>query len=158
MFLANIFWANCSFAYFLWATWANCSGSLICLERPERFAHSGSFPLSDLSNSLKVAHLSWAIWANRSRRSFDLSEMSGWANEWIPSTVEKWDPHQNVLDPPHWSLVWHCGSPIHVMEVPKNSLRIVFLSHFRWSLKFESFETFVTSLLKLKYFFLLTVF
>ena len=66
-FLAKIFWANRSFAHFLWATWANRSRSLICLERPERFAHSRSFPLRDLSDSLTVAHLSWAIWVNCSQ-------------------------------------------------------------------------------------------
>ena len=62
-----MFWANCSFAHFLRVTWANRSRSLICLERPERLAHGSSFPLSDLSDSLTVAHLSWAIWANRSQ-------------------------------------------------------------------------------------------
>ena len=65
-FFAKIFWANHSFAHFLWATWANRSWLLICLERPERFAHGCSFPMSNLSNSL-IAHLSWAIWANRSQ-------------------------------------------------------------------------------------------
>ena len=57
-------------------------------------AHCRSFVMSDLSNSLTDAHLSWATWAIRSRtlicleqseriahsRSFDLSEMSEWAN------------------------------------------------------------------------------
>ena len=47
-----------------WATWASRSWSLICLERPERFAHRRSCVLSDLSESLKVAHLIWAKWAN----------------------------------------------------------------------------------------------
>ena len=40
------------------------SESLIFGERPERFASSRSFVLSDLSESLTFAHLSWAIWAN----------------------------------------------------------------------------------------------
>ena len=43
---------------------------LVCLEQPERFAHGHSFPLSDLSDlsdSLTVSHLSWAIWANHSQ-------------------------------------------------------------------------------------------
>ena len=70
-------------------TWANCSRSLICLERPERFAHGRSFPLSDLSDSLTVAHFSWAIWANRSQSLiwFEQNEqMSKWANErWATS-------------------------------------------------------------------------
>ena len=62
-----MFWANRSFAHFLWATWGTRSWSLICLEWPEQFAHGRSFLLSDLSNLLTVAHLSWAIWANRSQ-------------------------------------------------------------------------------------------
>ena len=41
------------------------SESLIC-----------SFPLSDLRESLTVAHLSWATWAIHSRRSFPLSNLS----------------------------------------------------------------------------------
>ena len=35
-----------------------------------------SFPRSNLSESLMVAHFWWAKWANHSCRSFDLSEMS----------------------------------------------------------------------------------
>ena len=38
--------------------------SLIFSERPERIAYSRSFVLSDLSESLTVAHLIWAKWAN----------------------------------------------------------------------------------------------
>ena len=57
---------NHSFAHLSWATWANRSQSLICHERPERFAHCCSFVLSNLSESLTVAHLIWAMskWAN----------------------------------------------------------------------------------------------
>ena len=39
---------------------------LIFGELPERFAQVCSFPLSDLSESLTVAHFWWATWANRS--------------------------------------------------------------------------------------------
>ena len=46
-----------------WATWVIRSRSLICLERPEPFAHCRSFVLSDLTESLTVAHLIWAKWA-----------------------------------------------------------------------------------------------
>ena len=49
---------------------------LIFGDRPERFDHYRSFPLSDLSLSLMVTHFWWATWAIRSHRSFDLSEMS----------------------------------------------------------------------------------
>ena len=87
-FWANIFWANRSFPHLSWATWANCSRLIICLERPELFAHGCLFPLSDLSESLTVTHLSWAIWASRSQsliwfeQNEQLSEwaMSKWAN------------------------------------------------------------------------------
>ena len=54
-FLAKIFWANHSFAHFLWATWANRSWSLIFGEQPERFAH--------------IAHFWWATWAIHSHCS-----------------------------------------------------------------------------------------
>ena len=85
-------------AHFWWATrairshcspkmreWANCSilkptlfeqllicSFIICLEGPERFAHSRSFVMSDLSVSLTVAHL---ILSEMSKWG-----MSGWAN------------------------------------------------------------------------------
>ena len=42
-------------AHFWWATWANCSWSLIFGEQPERFAH--------------IAHFWWATWAIHSHRS-----------------------------------------------------------------------------------------
>ena len=42
-------------AHFLWAIWANCSWSLIFVERPERFAH--------------IVHLIWAKSALHSHRS-----------------------------------------------------------------------------------------
>ena len=40
---------------------------LISSEWPERITHCCSFPLSNLSDSLTFAHLSLAIWANRSQ-------------------------------------------------------------------------------------------
>ena len=63
--------------------------SFISSERPERIAHDRSFPLSDLSDSVTVAHLSWAIWAIHSQlliwfeRNEEMSEWAneGWANE-----------------------------------------------------------------------------
>ena len=50
--------------------------SLIFGERPERFTHNRSFPLSDLSESLMVAHFWWATWVIRSHRSFLVSHLS----------------------------------------------------------------------------------
>ena len=104
-FFSQNFWVNRSFiishlsksllvAHLSWATWAICSWSLICLDRPERFAHRCSFVLSNLSESLLVAHLSWGeIWAKRSQsliwfeRNEHMSDwaMSIWANSqpWI---------------------------------------------------------------------------
>ena len=43
-------------------------------ERPERFALDRSFLLSELSESLTVAHLSWMTWAIRSLCSEGMSE------------------------------------------------------------------------------------
>ena len=57
---------------------------LIYHERPKGFAHGCSFVMSDLRDSLTVAHLSWAIWANHSQLLiwFEQNErMSKWANE-----------------------------------------------------------------------------
>ena len=48
--------------------------SLISSEQPEQFAQNRSFPLSDLSYSLTVAHLSWAIWANEWMSDEQMSE------------------------------------------------------------------------------------
>ena len=48
----------------------NLSESLFWHERPERFAHSPSLILSNLSESLTVAHLIWAIWANERKSKF----------------------------------------------------------------------------------------
>ena len=57
-------------AHFLWATWVICLRSLICLERSERIAHS---------------------------RSIDLSKMSKWANEWIPSPAVSFAHYLYIL-------------------------------------------------------------
>ncbi len=81
--MCPIFLANCSFAHLSWVTWANCSWSLICHERPEQFAHGHSFVLSDLSDSLTVAHLSWAIWANRSQSLIWFEQNERLSNEQI---------------------------------------------------------------------------
>ena len=64
-------------AHLSWATWAICLRLLISSERPERFAHGRSFVLSDLSESLTVAHLIWAKWANERMSKW---AMSKWAN------------------------------------------------------------------------------
>ena len=72
------------------ATWANCSRLLFCHERPEQIALCSLFVksdgseslkllkkrvneqrlVSDLSESLMVAHLSWVTWAICSRSLF----------------------------------------------------------------------------------------
>ena len=82
-------------AHLLWAKekWAICSkkpsNSLICPERPEGNAHICSFVMSDLSDSLTVAHLSWATWANPSHLLIcpeQFEHMSEWAmSEWANS-------------------------------------------------------------------------
>ena len=64
-------WANERFAQ----KTERIAHSLIFGER-ERFAHDHSFPLSDLSKSLMVAHFWWATCAIRSHRSFLVSDLS----------------------------------------------------------------------------------
>ena len=68
---------------------------LIYDEQPVKIVHSRSFVMSNLSNSLTVALLTWATWAICSQmlicpeqsewiahsRSFDLSDLNKWANE-----------------------------------------------------------------------------
>ena len=78
-------WAICSkktkqFAHLSWATRGKRSHLLICHERPERFAHSRSFVLSYLSESLTFAHFSSAIWANEQLANF-----------------QPWDLHTEIL-------------------------------------------------------------
>ena len=55
MFLAKFFFANRSF---LVSEMCDLLTSLISSERPEQIAHGCSFPQSDLSDSVTVAHLS----------------------------------------------------------------------------------------------------
>ena len=50
--------------------------SLIFGERPKQFALDCSFPLSNLSELLMVAHFWWATWAIRSHYSFLVSDLS----------------------------------------------------------------------------------
>ena len=64
-------WAIHSFTHFWWAI---CSRLLISSEQPERFTHDHSFPLSDLSESLTVAHLIWAKWENEQMINEQMSE------------------------------------------------------------------------------------
>ena len=79
---SSVFRANRSFFVQKWANEQfaekneRFTHSLIFGERPERFAHDRSFPLSDLSKLLMVAHFWWATWAICSHCSFDLSKMS----------------------------------------------------------------------------------
>ena len=61
-------------AHLSWVTWVIHSRLLICLERPEHFAHSHSFVLSDLSKSLTVPQLIWAKWANEGMSYEQMSE------------------------------------------------------------------------------------
>ena len=68
----------CSFALL---SWANRSQSLFCPEHPERFSHGCSFVMSNLSTSLTVAHLSWAIWVNGSQLLIKISNFEQMSNE-----------------------------------------------------------------------------
>ena len=69
--------------FFWWATWANRSRSLVCHEWPKQFTHGCSFDMSDLSDSLTVAHLSWVIWANRSQWLIWFERNEQMSDEWM---------------------------------------------------------------------------
>ena len=49
-----------------------------------------SFLVSDLSDSLTIAHFLWAPWANRSRTLIWFKRNERWANERIPSPGFQW--------------------------------------------------------------------
>ena len=73
----------CSFSLLSWAPWSNCSWLLFCHEQPERFAHCRSFVLSNLSDLLTVAHLSWAIWVICSQSRAN----EWWANDSVGNSL-----------------------------------------------------------------------
>ena len=62
------------------------SNSLIYHELPELNTPGLSFVMSDLSDLLTVAHLSWMIWVNRSQLLIWSEQMREWAmREWANS-------------------------------------------------------------------------
>ena len=76
---SSVFWANCSFfakKELMSNLLKNTNDLLIFGEWPERFAHGCSFLVSELSESLMVAHFWWATWAIRSHCSFLVSNLS----------------------------------------------------------------------------------
>ena len=56
-------------------------------ERPERIAHSRSFVLIDLSESLTVAHLIWGVWAKERIPSPDSMRQSPIGCAYLPVGV-----------------------------------------------------------------------
>ena len=81
--MSDLLKKNEQFANLSWMTWANPSQLLFCYDRPERFAHSWSFVMS---NSLTVPHLSWAIWAKE-----QWANSQPWCTPW--SLTPQWDAH-----------------------------------------------------------------
>ena len=93
-------------AHFWWATWVNCSWSLIFGEWPERFAYSTHFrwatwairshsPLKKREWAIRSRSLICLEWSERitHSRSFDLSKMSKWTNEqWAMSEWPNFQP------------------------------------------------------------------
>ena len=109
-----------SFSHFLCATWAIRSDCSRQMSNHERFAHARSFPLSDLSDLLTVAHLSWGdlsesltvahlIWAKWVNERMSNEGMSKWAlSEWAnsqPCWIRTRDP---ILQRRSWS--WNNAS------------------------------------------------
>ena len=86
-------WANVRFAQ----KNTQFANSLIFVEQPERFAHGCSFLVSNLSESLTVAHFWWATWAVRSNCSLNKRE---WANRSFFKNLEN-------LAICSQSLFWH---------------------------------------------------
>ena len=81
-------------AHLSWATWGICSRWLISPEQPEGFAHSRSFVLSNLSQSL--------IWSER------FEQMSEWAmSEWANSQPWTYDL---------MNIFWHIWKWCNVMR------------------------------------------
>ena len=108
------------FAHLSWATLEIRSRSLFWHEWPERFAHSPSFVLSNLRESLTVAHLILAIWANEQMSKWAMSEwaMSKWANfqPWMSPQPQNPDAKNPTLATPE-SVVDTLGyiNPDHTM-------------------------------------------
>ena len=113
--VVKFFWANCSFFVINRAN-ERFAHFLIYHERPEQITHGRSFVMSDLSDLLTVAPLSWAIWANHSQsliwfeQSEQMSElaMSKWANfqPW-----EKYPPFLHLTAKRQWAILsFHCSA------------------------------------------------
>ena len=124
--------------------------SLISSERSERIAHDRSFPLSNLSDLLRVAHLSWAIWANRSQSliCFEQNERlsegaierrSDWANERlvnvrIPSPdFQKHSVKNKVLTNYAEEIQANCGLSLKIIHRPRKSRETMQLFHNSWN-------------------------
>ena len=100
---------------------SNLSKSLFWYEQPEQFAHSHSFVLSDMSKSLTVAHLIWAIWVNE--------QMSRAGNSliWFPSESLVFCPKMS-----EWAIFskkWVIHSFAHVWWA---KWVICHIAHFLW--------------------------
>ena len=84
---------------------SNSLTSLISSERPEQIAHGCSFLVSDLSDSLRVAHLSWVICANLSQSHiwFEWNEqMSDEQMSEFPALV-----FTQLISSPLKKAIWH---------------------------------------------------
>ena len=100
--LVKFFWANCSFFVSNRAN-ERFAHFLIYHERPEQITHGRSFVMSDLSDLLTVAPLSWAIWANHSQ-SLIWFEQSEQMSELAMSKLANSQPW--VKYPPPLSSIW----------------------------------------------------
>ena len=105
---------------------------LICPDRPEWIAQICSFVMSNLSDVLPVAHLSWATWANRSHLlicSEWFEQMSEWANEQLSKFPTLPNPLRAWLN---LQIFWnwtHIDSNVYIVENHKklNNATLIYI-------------------------------
>ena len=107
----EFFWANCSFFVSKKINerlLKKPSNSLICPEQPQQIAHISSYVMSDLSDSLTVAHLSWPTWVNATfaHLSWAIWANERWANVRIPNPGILYWNLKNFLAFPFPTVYW----------------------------------------------------
>ena len=121
-------------AHLSWATWSIQSQSLISSERPERFAHGHSFVLSDLRESLSVAHLILAKWVNEQMSDERMSEFPALLPNkkrfWI-SEPYIWNRRNRALCRSVWIIPEVILDPLKLQKEKKINLKIIMRNRLR---------------------------